>query len=323
MQIITNRDIPLLRENQRNFLEDFQTIIERDCKIASSTKHIVVCAMQKSASTFIVNTLYNVLGTTKDNQPSSEVRSYTTVSLAEGFSLKEFAERLNQNGDGYKNNIIPTHLLYFPKLFMYSCAGFNTISHHHIIANVQALYNFKSLTNIIPIVTTRNIMDALISLRDHWIQAYEGMTDIEITYAFDNIITRFCTRATLDKFMTKSFEYQMDFLIDLGSPWFFEFILSWEEVKRKSILNALIIRYEDFIKDECGAIAEAIRFVGENVDEEKIRRVVEKGRKHKKENRLNVGKAGRGRELLTDCQQERIRRIGQYYADDDIIMKYV
>lgn len=143
---------------------------------------------------------------------------------------------------------------------------------------------------ITQIVTIRSLFDVVISARDHYRQ--EDLRGAA-TY-LDQAHVDLCN-ADLEKMIAT-------FTI----PWYINFYLGWRKAP-----HAKIIRYEDVAADPEETIYDVVRFAGLSVSREDVaaglKRTVEKG-----SNRLNVGVAGRGRELSPDTVAQILGMLAMY-----------
>jgi hypothetical protein len=126
----------------------------------------------------------------------SEVTGYPQVQLCFGY------ERHEQD-------------LYLPRL-VDACRK-DTVTRHHMRAtkfNTALLKKF----NIKPVILTRNLFDVVPSIRDHLFR--EG---------FEKFPCFYCT----ERFADLSEEKQLDCIIDLALPWYFNFYVSWFDTWRQ------------------------------------------------------------------------------------------
>lgn len=144
------------------------------------------------------------------------------------------------------------------------------------------------------VVVTRDLADALVSTDDHLQREGSGGGN---------------PMAFLDEhaFLSLPQPRRLDLLIDLVAPWHLHFFLSWKTAPRADLVWA---RYEDVYADPDRAVPELLARLGVTVPEGKTVEI--------SGGRLNVGRAGRGREILSPEQMERLRRLGAHYPGHDL-----
>ena len=155
-----------------------------------------------------------------------------------------------------------------------------------------------------PIVVVRNIFDVMVSLRDHM---FKLKTIFPMSYVDKNAFYSF----------SKTKQY--DCLIEMFSPWYFNFYVSWYRVKRKRQLKTHWVVYDEFIGNEEKVISQILR----KMKMEKKKSVDEALAVMKKVGhnyRFNIGVVGRGKKELSIAQRRRIVRFKYYYPDVDFSM---
>ena len=196
------------------------------------------------------------------------------------------------------------HNLYWPNVLEMKASGLNTVSHHHALANQDNIYLIQR-GQLLPIVLTRNIFDVMASLKDH----FERSSVKELGWFFAVL-----PPCLLKNFKLLSYEKQLDFLIERFCHLFFDFYISWKEAAQHKVINPLFITYDELIGDKVGTIIKAANFIGEEISEEKVRLCVQELEKNrKKEIRFNQGIVGRGKELLSEEQMQKILKIAEFY----------
>jgi hypothetical protein len=206
----------------------------------------------------------------------SKLTGFPYITLARG------TERNDQN-------------LYLP--YLIDSYSTSTITNSHVRAtspNIELIQQF----NVRPVVMVRNIFDIVVSIRDHF--HGEG-------FAFPTI---YCN----EKFKEMDEESQFDFIIELGIPWYFNFYVSWYEVKNRNLIDTLWISYEEAIEDWNATLNKIAEFYGISKSEKEITRALNTTlKKKKKDIRFNKGVAGRGITALSDEQKEKIVNFARFY----------
>ncbi len=192
--------------------------------------------------------------------------------------------------------------LYLPKLV--DAFSFGSVTHQHVRAtapNIELMNTFS----IRPVILTRNIFDVVISIRDHMFN--EG-------YAFP---TFYCN----EKFQDLDESSQLDQIIELGLPWYFNFYVAWYEASSSKSIETLWMKYEEVIADWGAALEAVSQFYGMDKSKQEITVSLEQTREmQKQKTRLNVGVSGRGLNSLTEQQKERIVSMARFYPWVDFSM---
>ncbi|MEQ9454645.1 MAG: hypothetical protein RLN76_08665 [Phycisphaeraceae bacterium] len=192
----------------------------------------------------------------------------------------------------------PEQDLYLPQLAR-DCLLRTGVAKLHLCAtqaNVALLHAF----NITPIIQTRNLFDVIVSARDHIIK------DLSDTPDRSGLAT--AIRA-LDPVA------QIDAVMDLHLAWYLRFFATWAETRDEGTIATHWIDYDDLVGDTPTAIRGALDFLEVGYESARVDEVLS-GLKPS-ETRFNVGRAGRGGELLTAGQIDRVRRAAGYYANVD------
>ncbi len=162
-----------------------------------------------------------------------------------------------------------------------------------------ATLDFIARFRVTVLLQVRDIFDSIASLRDHF--ARYGP---EIPWAFVD-----------ESFLALPGERQLDVLVTLAAPWYFNFYAGWFSAMREVQGLCRVIRYEELRSDPASVLDGVLRHVGCPRDAEVVRRIV--AGTGDADTRLNAARVGRGRELLTPRQIERIREYRAFYPDLD------
>jgi hypothetical protein len=168
---------------------------------------------------------------------------------------------------------------------------FNYVASHHVRYS-KATSDIMRLFGIFPVILVRNIYDCVVSLRDHLLR--ESL-DIPQAYVPRN-------------FRALTTERQFDYIVDFIIPWYASFFASWNEYDGPAIR----LSYERLVQDfptEIERILNAIGFAASRGHIQSALEQVNPG-----ERRFNVGRVGRGLEMLSGHQIERIRKQFSFYA---------
>jgi hypothetical protein len=170
----------------------------------------------------------------------------------------------------------------------------STFTAHHTRgtdSNIQLLNQF----HLKPILNVRNIFDVLISYRDHC--------------KSDN--TLFAMAYLTDKYFELAEENQLNLLIDLVTPWYINFFVSWyhQAIIEKNI-KAHWNTYNELINEPFETVKIASNFVGLEKSDNEICEALKNAKSGF--TRLNKGIEGRG-SIFTDEQKDKVRNFTKYY----------
>jgi hypothetical protein len=153
--------------------------------------------------------------------------------------------------------------------------------------------------NIKPVILTRSLLDIVPSVRDHLFQ--EG---------FENFPGFYCT----ERFAELPEEKQLDCIIDLVLPWYVKFYVSWFDTWQQNQLSMLWLRFEDVIRDWPSALQTVLEFYGTSRTVAAIEEAVERTyHLDNKITRVNVGRMGRGKLMLSEQQKQNISRLAEFH----------
>ncbi|MGO9115180.1 MAG: sulfotransferase domain-containing protein [Thermoguttaceae bacterium] len=145
----------------------------------------------------------------------------------------------------------------------------------------------------------RNLFDTCVSVRDHLVKQD---TISPVAYVDQS-------------FLGLPEQRQFDFVIDLIVPWYLNFFATWFEGKRRGDVDFCWVGYETLIQNPAATLNRVLEYVGESRTDADLDAALQFA--SKSPTRLNVGRAGRGAEILTERQQARIRQLRDYYPHID------
>jgi hypothetical protein len=148
--------------------------------------------------------------------------------------------------------------------------------------------------DVTPIVLVRNIYDSVVSLAEHLVNE----SSVGPIAYFDQSLCQL------------PFQDRVNAIIDLAAPWYFNFYVSWWLARREAIVT-----YEDVILGGAKRQSEFLRSIGLATDLEEVRSAHEKTKRQF--TRFNIGKAGRGANLLDPSSRKKLSRLASYYPEVD------
>ena len=203
----------------------------------------------------------------------------------------------------------------FPKEIIATSAEVQEISEQRLRGVYSKTPSFISQTHIHPtkhnlkiikkykmdsVFLYRNVMDCIVSLRDMYVEriqndkgVWKGSFVSQWGY-YDQ------------RFLGLDLEEQLDYMIEGSLSWYLQCYATWNKKIQNDKFACIIIKYEDFFADTGKNFDGLLQKLG-LYDKQKSKsfQLPEK-RAGRQGVRFNVGRAGRGRELLTKAQQDRI-----------------
>jgi hypothetical protein len=241
---------------------------------------ILVVSAPKTASTFV----YHVLGRILDLHPIDIWRSdgATKRRLTDEVDLERAAQIRATAKPG--------------------------IAHAHLLPNPNTLL-FLERSAMRPIVVWRPIEDCVVSLREEWerqwLSNFEQVSADGHSQQFLGIVPW----AFVHAFLHATEKEQHDLVIDLAVPWYCRSRSGWRRVQESRTLSIASVCYASLVRDELNAVQNLLRQLGESVPREIVGKHIAAVKADRFAANTNVGRIGRGRDLLTDAQRARIRQI--------------
>jgi len=180
--------------------------------------------------------------------------------------------------------------------------AYGSVTQQHVLANSRTI-ELMQRYSIRPVVLVRNIFDIVVSVRDFL-----------LTEGCGKWPTFFCTD---DSFRSLDEATQLEQIVELGLPWYFDFFVSWQEATRRQALEPLWVSYEDAVADWGSVLARIATFYGLEQDRAAIERALERTQARASSLRLNKGTSGRGQSILHSSARDRIERYTRFYPDID------
>ena len=169
-------------------------------------------------------------------------------------------------------------------------------NHQHLRAS-EYVIEFINYFDIKVILQIRNIFDTVLSIRDHLLKLTRLFPMMYVT----------------DDFYDLSEEEQLNMIIDLFIPWYFNFYVSWfQHIDHK---NIYILQYEKLIENTLEEVSNIYDWLKIDYKKDDLREFISRSHTSNK-TRKNVGIKDRGN-LLTDIQHNRIINYSKYYKSID------
>jgi hypothetical protein len=231
-------------------------------------RQVLISAMPKTGSTLLFRALATAI-----NRPIN-LATYST--------------------DGNENE------LYFPALAQAALLK-PGLCRLHMRATRPNLALLKAF-NITPIIQIRNLLDILVSQRDHILRDLFSTTGAVTAHQADPLHAHF---RALDH------EQQFDLLIDQRVPWLLEFYRSWAEAEMRGDVKLHWLDYSELNADKVGSIVRAAAFLGMDCSPQRVEAAL--ALLPPKKTRFNQAVEGRGEQALSDAQKERVIAMARHY----------
>jgi hypothetical protein len=180
--------------------------------------------------------------------------------------------------------------------------GYGSVTQQHLLANARTI-ELMQRYSIRPVVLVRNVFDVVISIRDFL-----------HTEGCGKWPTFFCTD---ESFRSLDDATQVEQIVELGIPWYFDFFVSWQEATRRQAVETLWVTYEDAVADWATTIARIATFYGIEQDQAAIEGALERTQARASSLRLNKGTTGRGETILHASARDRIEHYTRCYPGID------
>lgn len=143
---------------------------------------------------------------------------------------------------------------------------------------------------LVPLVSTRNLPDDLISSIDHYAQTDNAKENFLVPEGFND----------------RPLEEKIDYVIHFQTPWLLKFFKSWIRYER---FREVWLKYEDLSRDNLDYLRKIPAMLGLDLEID----AAADGPQHLSTRRLNRGVNGRGRDLMSPSQLELIEKMIAMY----------
>jgi hypothetical protein len=182
------------------------------------------------------------------------------------------------------------------------------VAHAHLLPNPNTLL-FLERSAMRPIIVWRPIEDCVVSLREEWerqwLSGFEQVSADGYSQQFLGVVPW----AFVHAFLQANEKEQHDLVIDLAVPWYCRFRSGWRRVQESRQLSVASVCYETLARDELSAVQSLLGQLGESIPSDIVGAHIAAVKADRFVANMNVGRTGRGHDLLTDAQRERIRQI--------------
>jgi hypothetical protein len=186
------------------------------------------------------------------------------------------------------------------------------VTRDHVLPNSPTL-SFLELSSTRTVLLTRDLADSVVSLSEEWQKQWSNGHNPVHKTGYSHQFLGHVPKSLVQKFMTASQAVRYDLVIELAIPWYCEFIVGWRELQR-SHPSWVMLDYDELISDPVGAIDALLCKLSAPIDRRHIELAILELSKSSDVINFNKGHRGRGRELLTSLQRQRIKQIWLAFA---------
>ncbi len=173
---------------------------------------------------------------------------------------------------------------------------------HQHVRGIDANVKIVKELGITTFVLTRSIPDVIVSFYDH---LHNEHTTWPMLYVAKEV------------FFTLDERTKYDQIIDFLTPWLFNFYVSWKEASKKEYPELVFLTYEEMLEDKASFFDKVFNAIPFKKAELSASSEAELYEKVKGKSRFNKGRTGRGKEILSEAQINRIKGFARYYPSYD------
>jgi hypothetical protein len=245
----------------------------------------VVFCMPKSGSSYVQSALQHALG-----DPFVSLTGFGSNAIASHFGMNSREQEIDE--------------LALVKSILSHPAGF--VAQHHTRFSIYLGLQIQ-MFDLKPIVTLRNIFDCIVSFDDMMMEWRK--VERRVPWSADSQFSLPLGYSSLEP----GRRYQL-LAASLG-VWLVNFFLSWKRGETENFAKPLVLQYERDVlnKDRfVEVLADAVAMTSEQKD----RLIAYAAQPDRERARLNVGVAGRGRELIPTATKDFLRDYAGGFSDE-------
>jgi len=146
----------------------------------------------------------------------------------------------------------------------------------------------------------RNLLDSLVSLRDH-LRTKETATPLLF---FDEALGDLPA------------ERLTDMVVHFATPWYLNFYVSWLTARQRGEVDFLWVDYESLLADPPATLRRILDYLGQPRTPSQIEAAIRQAAAGP--TRLNVGRTGRGQSALSEQNKAHVRYLRSFYPHVDL-----
>ena len=200
-------------------------------------------------------------------------------------------------------------------------SGKSFIIREHLPPNQNTL-TLLERAKLRPIILVRNLNDTIVSLAEEWARQWRTVAHI---VEVDGFHLQFCGAIPwtfIQRFLKASPSERFDRVIEVALPWLCAFASGWSLISARRPSFARIIGYDVIAADPHTVVRTICHDLGLSAIGD-INDAVEAVLSDRQRSNFNVGRSGRGRELLSVRQREQVASTWRAFADDQVAMSLV
>jgi hypothetical protein len=190
----------------------------------------------------------------------------------------------------------------------------------HVPASQHTLFHIRDL--LIPaVVCSRDLFDCLVSLREEMARQWSDRELMLVTRerGSHEVFMGTVPIQAIQHFMRIEPERQIDMLIELVVLWYLRFYQSWRNAQQQNPDMIHICRFEHLSTRTEGVLSDLLAFLNCPVDHAAISTVVSALMQNRAEANFNVGISGRGRQIMSGAQIDRVMSIARTVGAEDLV----
>jgi hypothetical protein len=190
----------------------------------------------------------------------------------------------------------------------------------HLQASQHTLFHIRELA-IRTIVCSRDVFDCLISLREEWLKQWTHREQVEGTRerGTEEAFLGTIPIPIIERFMTVEPERQLDMVIELATLWYLRFYQSWRCVLERDRNAIYVCRFDELVGASERVIGQILAFLDCPAAGVTIADAISTVMQDRAEANLNVGVAGRGRQMMSAAQIDRVIAIARTMKAEDLL----
>jgi hypothetical protein len=190
----------------------------------------------------------------------------------------------------------------------------------HVTASQYTLFHIRDLS-IPAIVCSRDILDCLVSLREELVKQWSNREHMLVTRerGSHEVFMGTVPIQMIERFVRVEPDRQIDMVIELAALWYLRFYQSWRCAKERYPELIHICRFESLATKTEAAMKDLLAFLNHPVDDDAISIVVSALLQDRAEANFNIGISGRGRQIMSGAQIDRVISIARAVGAEDLI----
>jgi hypothetical protein len=190
----------------------------------------------------------------------------------------------------------------------------------HLPASQHTLFHIRELA-IRAIVCSRDVFDCLVSLREEWLKQWTHWEQVQGTRerGTEEAFLGTIPIPIIERFMTVEPERQIDMVIELATLWYLRFYQSWRCALERDRKAIYVCRFDELAGASEQVIEQILAFLDCPATSMAISEAISAVMQDRAEANLNVGVSGRGRQMMSAAQIDRVIAIAHTMQAEDLL----